>query len=144
VVAPNGVNAIPSRVTAWLDARAPRADAVRAVVEEVAGVVLVHGGTVTEESWTDRTAFDAGLAQRLAALLGPPGNPAPLLATGAGHDAGILAAAGVPTAMLFVRNPTGISHSPAENAERDDCLTGVEALTAVAAELAGARPEPGG
>jgi N-carbamoyl-L-amino-acid hydrolase len=144
VVAPNGVNAIPSRVTAWLDARAPRADAVRAVVEEVAGVVQVHGGTVTEESWTDRTAFDAGLAQRLAALLGPPGNPAPLLATGAGHDAGILAAAGVPTAMLFVRNPTGISHSPAENAERDDCLTGVEALTAVAAELAGARQEPGG
>ena len=50
VVAPNGVNAIPSRVTAWLDARAPRADAVRAVVEEVAGVVQVHGGTVTEES----------------------------------------------------------------------------------------------
>ena len=144
VVAPNGVNAIPSRVTAWLDARASRADAVRAVVEEVAGVVQVHGGTVTEESWTDRTAFDAGLAQRLAALLGPPGNPAPLLATGAGHDAGILAAAGVPTAMLFVRNPTGISHSPAEYAERDDCLAGVEALTAVAAELAGARPEPGG
>jgi N-carbamoyl-L-amino-acid hydrolase len=66
------------------------------------------------------------------------------LATGAGHDAGILAAAGVPTAMLFVRNPTGISHSPAENAERDDCLAGVEALAAVAAELAGARPEPGG
>ena len=139
MVAPNGVNAIPSRVTAWLDARAPRADAVRAVVEEVAGVVQVHGGTVTEESWTDRTAFDAGLAQRLAALLGPSGNPVPLLATGAGHDAGILAAAGVPTAMLFVRNPTGISHSPAENAERDDCLAGVEALTAVAAELAGAR-----
>mgnify|MGYP001136594138 CR=1 FL=1 len=67
MVAPNGVNAIPSRVTAWLDARAPRADAVRAVVEEVSGVVQVHGGTVTEESWTDRTAFDAGLAQRLAA-----------------------------------------------------------------------------
>jgi N-carbamoyl-L-amino-acid hydrolase len=111
VVAPNGVNTIPSRVTAWLDARAPRAAAARAVVEEVAGVVQVHGGTVTEESWTDRTAFDAGLAKRLAALLGPPGNPVPQLATGAGHDAGILAAAGVPTAMLFVRNPTGISHS---------------------------------
>ena len=70
-------------------------------------------------------------------MLGPPGNPVPLLATGAGHDAGILAAAGVPTAMLFVRNPTGVSHSPAEHAERDDCLAGVEALTAVAAELAG-------
>jgi N-carbamoyl-L-amino-acid hydrolase len=57
------------------------------------------------------------------------------LATGAGHDAGILSAAGVPTAMLFVRNPTGVSHSPAEFAERDDCLAGVAALTAVAQEL---------
>ena len=132
-VAPNGVNAVPSRVTAWLDARAPRAAAVRAVVEEVTGVVEVSGGTVVEESWTDRTPFDGDLGARLAALLGD----APRLDTGAGHDAGILAAAGVPTAMLFVRNPTGVSHSPAEHAERADCLAGVAALTEVAAELAG-------
>jgi N-carbamoyl-L-amino-acid hydrolase len=39
--------------------------------------------------------------------------------------------------MLFVRNPTGVSHSPAEYAELDDCLLGVEALTAVLRELAG-------
>ena len=133
VVEPNGVNAVPSRVTAWLDARAPRADAARAVAAEVAGVVEVHGGTVTEESWTDRTVFDTALAARLAALLGD----APRLATGAGHDAGILAAAGVPTAMLFVRNPTGVSHAPAEHAERADCLAGVAALADVAADLAG-------
>jgi N-carbamoyl-L-amino-acid hydrolase len=60
----------------------------------------------------------------------------PLLDTGAGHDAGILAGAGVPAAMLFVRNPTGISHSPAEFAEEADCLAGVEALARVIAELA--------
>ena len=60
----------------------------------------------------------------------------PVLPTGAGHDAGILASAGVNTAMLFVRNPTGVSHSPHEHAERDDCLAGVEALTAVLRELA--------
>ena len=59
-----------------------------------------------------------------------------MLATGAGHDAGILAAHGVPTAMIFVRNPTGISHSPAEFAEAADCHAGVRALTAVVAELA--------
>ena len=52
----------------------------------------------------------------------------PVLGTGAGHDAGILAAHGIPTSMIFVRNPTGVSHSPAEHAERDDCLAGVEAL----------------
>jgi N-carbamoyl-L-amino-acid hydrolase len=60
-----------------------------------------------------------------------------VLASGAGHDAGVLAAAGVPTAMLFVRNPTGVSHAPAEHAERDDCLAGVAALADCIAELAG-------
>ena len=60
-----------------------------------------------------------------------------MLPTGAGHDAGILAAAGIPTAMLFVRNPTGVSHSPAEHAdELDDCLAGVDALARVVAALA--------
>ena len=59
-----------------------------------------------------------------------------MLATGAGHDAGILANAGLPAAMLFVRNPTGVSHSPAEQAHRDDCLHGVRALTAVLRDLA--------
>jgi len=37
---------------------------------------------------------------------------------------------------LFVRNPTGISHSPLELAEREDCYRGVEALTRVTEELA--------
>ncbi len=133
VVAPNGVNAVAAAATAWLDARASEPAAARAVVADVTGVVRANGGTVVEESWTDRTTFDGGLAARLAALLGD----APRLATGAGHDAGVLAAAGVPAAMLFVRNPTGVSHSPAEHAERDDCLAGVAALIAVAAELAG-------
>ena len=68
---------------------------------------------------------------RLAALL----DDAPLLPTGAGHDAGILAAAGIPTAMLFVRNPTGVSHSPDEHAEDADCAAGVAALAAVLREL---------
>jgi len=61
---------------------------------------------------------------------------APVLPTGAGHDAGVLAGH-VDTAMLFVRNPTGVSHSPREHAEQDDCHRGVEALARVARELAG-------
>jgi N-carbamoyl-L-amino-acid hydrolase len=59
-----------------------------------------------------------------------------MLSTGAGHDAGVLATAGLTTAMLFVRNPTGISHSPAEFAERKDCHSGVCALAAVTEDLA--------
>lgn len=134
-VSPNGVNAIPSHVTAWLDARGADAERVRAVVAEVADAA--GAGVLTEESWTDRTAFDAALAARLAGVVGDDDGPAPLLPTGAGHDAGILSAAGIPTAMLFVRNPTGISHSPDEHATDDDCAAGVIALTAVLRELCG-------
>ena len=57
----------------------------------------------------------------------------PVLPTQAGHDAGILSAV-VPTAMLFVRNPTGVSHSPDEFAEASDCNTGAVALADVMAE----------
>jgi N-carbamoyl-L-amino-acid hydrolase len=99
--------------------------------------VAASGGVdPVEESWTPATVFDPALRDVVVAAAGGDRGPAPLLATGAGHDAGILSAAGVPTAMLFVRNPTGVSHSPAEHAERDDCLAGVEALARVAADLA--------
>lgn len=140
-IAPNGTNAIASEVSAWLDARAPDERTVRVLVDEVlAGArsrAAREGVTVdlAEESWSGETVFDPGLAGRLAALVGE-GCPAPLLPTGAGHDAGVLAAAGVPTAMLFVRNPTGVSHSPAEHAEPDDCRAGVAALARVLGELA--------
>jgi len=128
-VQPNGVNAIPSRVTAWLDARGPDEAGVRAVVE---GVGAEASARPVEESWTPETVFDVPLARRISSLL----DGAPMLSTGAGHDAGVLATAGLSTAMLFVRNPTGISHSPAEFAEREDCYAGVAALTAVTEELA--------
>jgi beta-ureidopropionase / N-carbamoyl-L-amino-acid hydrolase len=132
-VRPNGVNAIPSEVTAWLDARGPDEAGVRQVV---AAVGTAAGADPVEESWTPGTSFEPSLRDRLAGLLGGDGTPAPVLATGAGHDAGILAAAGIPTAMLFVRNPTGVSHSPAEHAEPDDCAAGVAALARVVEELA--------
>ncbi|GLZ05358.1 Zn-dependent hydrolase [Actinomadura sp. NBRC 104412] len=131
-VMPNGVNAIPSAVTAWLDARGPADASVRATVaevrEEARRAAREHGVAVdlAEESYTPVVGFDTALRDRLAGVLGG----VPVLPTGAGHDAGILAAR-MPTAMLFVRNPTGVSHAPAEHAEPDDCLAGVEALAAV-------------
>jgi N-carbamoyl-L-amino-acid hydrolase len=134
-VEPGGVNAIASHVTAWLDARGADEAAVRRVVADVNGAALPHGAIVTEESWTAPTRFDPELVRRLAFILGPE---TPVLGTGAGHDAGILAAHGVPSAMLFVRNPTGVSHSPEEHADRGDCHAGVAALTAVLADLTGA------
>jgi N-carbamoyl-L-amino-acid hydrolase len=132
-VRPGGVNAIPSSVTGWLDARGADERAVRATVADIVATAAAARASLVEESWTATTRFDGPLAARLQGLL--PG--APLLGTGAGHDAGILSAAGVPSAMLFVRNPTGVSHSPAEWADEEDCLAGMEALTTVLADLAG-------
>ncbi|MBF5029381.1 allantoate amidohydrolase [Micromonospora sp. ANENR4] len=135
-VEPNATNAIPSRVTGWLDARAAEAETLYGLVEAVRTKAADRAGrdgttlTCTQESATPLVAFDRGLADRLAALLG-----APVLPTGAGHDAGVLAAH-LPTAMLFVRNPTGVSHSPAEAATDADCAAGVAALARVLEELA--------
>jgi len=119
--------------------------------------------TVRQESHTPLVRFDLVLTTRIAVTLAnpalgltpplpptyptppappgryvspPPAPPVPALPTGAGHDAGFLAAR-LPAAMLFVRNPTGVSHSPAEHADLADCEAGVRALAAVLEDLAG-------
>jgi beta-ureidopropionase / N-carbamoyl-L-amino-acid hydrolase len=104
------------------------------VVSDVREVVSEFDGLMTQESWTPTTDFDPVLARRIATMLGG----LPVIGTGAGHDAGILANDGIRTAMLFVRNPTGVSHSPDEWASADDCVAGVLALAAVISDLAGA------
>lgn len=121
--------------------------------------------TVFEESFSSRVDFDADLRDRIARVLGEvpgvavggsaggipgsvPGSApgsvpgrapgsVPAIPTGAGHDAGILAPH-VPTAMIFVRNPTGVSHAPGEGASDEDCETGARGLAAVLRDLAGA------
>ncbi|TCO41620.1 N-carbamoyl-L-amino-acid hydrolase [Kribbella antiqua] len=137
-VEPNGTNAVPSQVTAWLDARAADDATLGSLLEAITRLATERAerdGTTLEvvpESVSPVVDFPAGLRDRLVDVL----DGAPVLPTGAGHDAGVFSAAGVPTAMLFVRNPTGVSHSPAEHAEMDDCLAGVDALAAVLKDLA--------
>ncbi len=135
-VLPNGTNAIPSSVRAWLDARAPDEDVLDGVTSAIIHATRERAGRdgtgveVTRESYTPVVEFAGDLRDRIAELLGG----VPVLPTGAGHDAGVLAAT-VPTAMLFVRNPTGVSHAPAEQAGMADCLAGVRALADVLGAL---------
>jgi len=139
-VEPNGTNAVPSRVTAWLDARCSTDDALAALVETISGQASDRADrddtslVVTAESVSSSVAFDPALAVAVAA--DHEGGDWPIIPTQAGHDAGILSAAGIPTAMLFVRNPTGISHSPLEHASIADCLVGVSALADTLERLA--------
>ncbi|MFF2515471.1 allantoate amidohydrolase [Streptomyces sp. NPDC058086] len=145
-VEPNGVNAIPSLVRGWLDSRAAdqaTLDTVVTGVEKAAREYAEAQGVeldVVRESFTPVVEFEHALRDELARILGKDGEGAvgltvPVLGTGAGHDAGILSGT-VPTAMLFVRNPTGVSHSPAEYAAEDDCVAGVTALADVLEGLA--------
>jgi N-carbamoyl-L-amino-acid hydrolase len=61
------------------------------------------------------------------------------LPSGAGHDAGIFALAGVPSAMLFVRSDAGgVSHAPEELTGTDAVVLGVRAFETALRELAGA------
>jgi N-carbamoyl-L-amino-acid hydrolase len=130
-VEPNATNAVPALVRGWLDARAADAETLSGLVEAVHKRAVDRATrdgtevTLTEESVSPVVGFDGGLVERCATLLN-----APVLPTAAGHDAGVLSAH-VPTVMLFVRNPTGISHSPAEHAEDEDCEAGIDALAAV-------------
>ena len=140
-VHPNGTNAVPSRVTAWLDARADSAEHLEAMLADVERMARERAGRdgtaleLTAESVSPEVRFDPDLAERIAT--GHDGQDWPVIPTMAGHDAGILSAAGIRTAMLFVRNPTGVSHSPAEHADMADCLAGVEALATTLERLAG-------
>jgi acetylornithine deacetylase/succinyl-diaminopimelate desuccinylase-like protein len=117
-VEPGAANVVPARVTASVDVRAPTVDQLDALIE----------GIGFEPAWRqDPIAMSGPPFEALRAVL----PDAPELVSGAGHDAMVLAAAGVPTGMLFVRSLNGgISHSPEELTAGEDVELAVDALTA--------------
>jgi N-carbamoyl-L-amino-acid hydrolase len=131
---PGGTNVIASRVDVWIDVRHPDDGTVGSLIEQIRALATLIArqegceAELKEESFSPTATFDAGMQRDLATIV--PNTP--LMASGAGHDAGVLSAH-VPSAMLFVRNPTGISHSPEEFAEAADCEAGAEALADVLA-----------
>jgi acetylornithine deacetylase/succinyl-diaminopimelate desuccinylase-like protein len=119
-VEPNAVNVVPARVTVSVDARAPDAEQLGSTVRAIG----------FEPTWC---LDPVALADAFRAVL--PG--APQLVSGAGHDAMILGAAGVPSSMLFVRSLNGgISHHPDELSSEADIELAVDALVAALAKLA--------
>ncbi|HEU0235153.1 MAG TPA: allantoate amidohydrolase [Candidatus Limnocylindrales bacterium] len=139
-IRPNVSNIVPGWTEASLDVRAPDERSVSAIVDGVhaalADAAAEEGVEVELErvSWSAAVLFDPDLRGRVEQAIDRAGVPWAREATAAGHDAGILAGA-VPTAMLFVRNPTGTSHAPDERADRDDAVAGIRALAAVLADL---------
>jgi allantoate deiminase len=63
--------------------------------------------------------MDERLTALLVEALEGEGMPGKRMPSGAGHDAMVMATR-VPTAMLFLRSPGGISHHPAETVREED------------------------
>ena len=112
---------IPGRVRLTIDARAPD--------DERLGRLL-DGLGIDPTGATPPTSLGGPPADALRAAIAERGLAVVELASGAGHDAGVLARAGVPSAMLFVRALNGgVSHSPAELSSSDDVALAVDVLT---------------
>ena len=117
---PGGVNVIPSRVRISLDVRAPDRERLDALLAAI-------GYEPTDV--TEPVQLGEGSRRALREAIEARGLPVVELASGAGHDAGILASAGVDAAMLFVRSLNGgVSHSPDELSSDEDVSLAVGVL----------------
>jgi allantoate deiminase len=126
-VEPGGANVIPSRVRLSLDVRAPDTERLDALVAAIGFEPRYY----VEPARFERKA-PAALREAVAAL----GQPVVDLPSGAGHDAGILAAAGVDAGMLFVRSLNdGVSHSPDELSSDEDVAVAIDVLADALARL---------
>lgn len=124
---PGAGNVVPSRVRLSVDARAPDAERLAALVAAI-GFEPARRNEPVPMSDSIREVLRDELASR--------GLPIVELASGAGHDAGILAAAGVESGMLFVRSLNGgVSHSPDELSSEEDVALGTEVLAGALARL---------
>jgi N-carbamoyl-L-amino-acid hydrolase len=130
LVEPNALTTVPAHVRLWLDARAPDEAALEGwqsslgeAAEEI-GVRTAVGIERRTASHSPARPFHAGLRAALSEAAGPG---APSLLSFAGHDAGVLGER-VPSGMVFVRNPTGISHAPAEEVSLDDAAVAANVL----------------
>ena len=132
---------MPGECTFSLDLRARSEDTVealgrnvRAAIRRIADARGVHS-SIDVLSRVPAVPLDPALRELFLRSAAAVGITAPLLISGAGHDAENSQLAGVPTGMLFVRS-TGGSHNPNELATLDDAVLGARALAHALAELA--------
>jgi allantoate deiminase len=131
-------NVIPGRVAFTLDVRDVK-DAKRqaacAKLRKFAGVVAERRGLKLSWGIVQETSM-AGMDTKLTALLRKAAGRAPLLPSGAGHDAAVMSKV-CPAAMLFVRCKGGISHHPDESVTQRDVAVALDVLTRTVLGLAG-------
>jgi allantoate deiminase len=141
---PGAPNVIPGRVTASLDVRhaddAVREQAVAALREHAARIAAARGLDIAWDEIQSVAAVPCSteLTEHLAAAATDGGYEAPRLASGAGHDAAMMATI-APVAMLFVRCAGGVSHHPSESVDAGDVEAAIEVTTRFVERLAAAQ-----
>jgi N-carbamoyl-L-amino-acid hydrolase len=131
---PGAPNVVPGRVRLPVELR----DLRREVIDAMAGRIRARGEAIARETGTTfamqlySTDEPALTDPRLQALVESQAKEAGFttlrLPSGAGHDAQSLGRAGIPIGMIFVPSEGGISHSPKERSEWEDCARGAEVL----------------
>ncbi|MGB6975658.1 MAG: allantoate amidohydrolase [Terracidiphilus sp.] len=127
-VSPGAANVIPGAAKLSLDARhfedRTRKSMVERLLEQARAIGERRGVRVSWEARMDVPAvpMEERLSAYLCEAMEAEGLPAKRMASGAGHDAMVMAGR-VPTAMLFIRSPGGVSHNPAETVRQEDVET---------------------
>jgi acetylornithine deacetylase/succinyl-diaminopimelate desuccinylase-like protein len=139
-VEPGAVNVVPGAVRLTVDARAPDEAGLGRLLSELG---------LEPEPIVRAAAMGESVRRILREEVDRAGAPVVELPSGAGHDAGVLAAAGVASGMLFVRSLAGgVSHCPEEESSPEDVELALAVLAGALRRLAeddqvGARLEPG-
>jgi allantoate deiminase len=124
---PGGINVIPGRVRYSVDVRAPDRERLDRLIA-LAGIDHSQAVAPVDMAPSVTAVLRAEVESR--------GLPVVQLASGAGHDAGVLGRAGVPTGMLFVRSLNGgVSHSPDELSSPEDVELAIDVLAAALARF---------
>jgi beta-ureidopropionase / N-carbamoyl-L-amino-acid hydrolase len=130
----HAITRIADSVSFSLDIRSQNADILDHVrnylQEEIRDIERVRG--VTFETGPEIPAapamMDEVMVRGLTEAMKQVGIEPFTMPSGAGHDAAVFAQAGIPSAMIFVRNKNG-SHNPREAMEIEDLLTGIEIIS---------------
>jgi allantoate deiminase len=141
---PGAINVIAGEARATLDIRhasdCARTETLDALIRQAESTGTRRGVTVKWRTLLAQpaVAMDPFLTEQIARAIQKAGGEPHRMASGAGHDAMILAEK-IPSAMIFLRTPGGVSHDPAESVHLDDVAKALECGNHLLAELAASR-----
>jgi allantoate deiminase len=130
-VNPGAANVIPAEVRASLDVRHANDECRREALESMKSaareIAARRGLSLSIEPHLDQpaVAMDARLTGILEQSVAACGHPVRRIVSGAGHDAMVIARK-IPSAMLFLRSPGGISHHPDESVRVEDVAAALQ------------------